>query len=144
MSMPDPRQYRILALVANSEVQQLIRSALLRSQWKVDCVPSLPAALEVLPLSDAAVVICCQETAGDQSWRSIARALSHFPRPPFLVVASRLADEDLWQDVLTSGGYDVLSLPFDKRDLFRVLSLAGSYWRARRVTPVQTHEHAIA
>jgi len=142
--MPDPRQYRILALVANSEVQQLIRSALLRSQWDVEFVPSLPAALEILPLSDAAVVICCQETPSDHNWRRIARTLSHFPRPPFLVVASRLADEDLWQDVLSGGGYDVLSLPFDKRDLFRVLSLAGSYWRARSATPVLTHEHAVA
>ena len=144
MSLPDARQYRILALVDDSEVQMLLRSVLFHSQWDVDFVPSLAAALEQLPSTDAAVLICHQQSVDDERWRRIARSLPLVPRPPFLVVTSRTADDGLWQDVLTGGGYDVLAIPFETRDLFRVLSIAGSYWRARRAPSVATHEHAVA
>jgi hypothetical protein len=41
-------------------------------------------------------------------------------------VASRLADDKLWVDVLNLGGSDVLALPFDHDEVIRSVSLA---WR---------------
>jgi len=74
---------------------------------------------------DAAPVVICDVECGD--WQVL---VGEGPLP-LVVVTSRLADEQLWQDVLSAGRYDVLTVPFDKRDLFRVLSVAGSHWRHR-------------
>ncbi len=49
--------------------------------------------------------------------------------PTAVIVASRLADEHLWVEVLNLGGHDVLLTPFDRNELFRVLFLA---WMASR------------
>jgi len=44
--------------------------------------------------------------------------------PPLLIVASRLADERLWAEVLNLGGYDVLLKPFEPAELRRVIGNA--------------------
>jgi nucleotide-binding universal stress UspA family protein len=41
-----------------------------------------------------------------------------------MLVVSRHADERLWAEVLNLGGFDVLTLPFDRDELGRVLSSA--------------------
>jgi hypothetical protein len=41
-------------------------------------------------------------------------------RPPELIVASRAADDSLWAEVVTFGGYDVLPQPFERDELKRV------------------------
>jgi hypothetical protein len=41
-----------------------------------------------------------------------------------LVVASRLADERLWAEVLNLGGHDVLAMPFDAHEVRRVMESA--------------------
>jgi DNA-binding response OmpR family regulator len=46
--------------------------------------------------------------------------------PPRFVVATWLADDRLWAEVLDLGGFDVLQKPFEARELFRVVGLA---WR---------------
>lgn len=45
-------------------------------------------------------------------------------QPPKLIVASRLADERLWAEVLNLGGYDLLVKPFVADEVQRVVSLA--------------------
>jgi DNA-binding response OmpR family regulator len=44
--------------------------------------------------------------------------------PPALIVASRLADDHLWLEVLNAGGYDVLARPFDRQEANRTIALA--------------------
>jgi DNA-binding NtrC family response regulator len=41
--------------------------------------------------------------------------------PPNLIVTSRLADDELWAEVLNLGGYDVLAQPFDPQEVYRIV-----------------------
>jgi DNA-binding response OmpR family regulator len=45
-----------------------------------------------------------------------------------MVVASRLADERLWAEVLNLGGYDLLVKPFNSIEVIRSMSLAWQRW----------------
>jgi DNA-binding response OmpR family regulator len=74
------------------------------------------------------VVICgCALPDGD--WRGMLDEVAAMPKPPSLIVSSRLADERLWAEVLNLGGYDVLLTPFDENEVFWVAYFA---WRSSR------------
>jgi hypothetical protein len=60
------------------------------------------------------------------------------PVPIPLIVASRLADDKLWAEVLNLGGSDVLALRFDHDEVIRSVSLA---WREVQDPP--THSAAL-
>jgi DNA-binding response OmpR family regulator len=53
--------------------------------------------------------------------------------PPDLIVASRLADEYLWAEVLNLGGYDVLAKPFNAEEVRRVVGLACEHHQERQI-----------
>ena len=80
-------------------------------------------------------VVVCERDLPDGDWRDVLAATSSLPSPPPLIVASRLADEHLWAEVLNLGGYDVLAKPLDKQEVGRTLKLAWDRW-ANQQCPV--------
>jgi hypothetical protein len=54
------------------------------------------------------------------------------PHHPLLIVASRLADEYLWAEVLNLGGHDVLAKPFQGAEVQWVLESAWRIWTNRK------------
>jgi FixJ family two-component response regulator len=55
------------------------------------------------------------------------------PAPPLLVVTSKNADDALWAEALNLGAYDVLSKPFDKTEVMRIISLAWLHWKEQNI-----------
>ena len=41
--------------------------------------------------------------------------------PPNLIVTARLANDELWAEVLNLGGYNVLAQPFDQQEVYHVV-----------------------
>lgn len=62
--------------------------------------------------------------AADRSWIRALADTQTFPHHPAFLLASRLADEALWVELLKFGGYDLLLKPFDEHDVYRVISCA--------------------
>ena len=62
----------------------------------------------------------------DGSWTAVLRHVRAHAAAAEVVVWSRLADEQMWSEVLLCGGYDVIPEPFDGVEVLRV---AGSAWR---------------
>jgi len=73
-------------------------------------------------------VVICDGSESDSNWRLLVREMGELASPPALIVSSRLADERLWAEVLNLGGYDVLSTPFDRREVLRACFLAWQNW----------------
>jgi DNA-binding response OmpR family regulator len=65
------------------------------------------------------------------SWKDVLNSVSHLINPPRLIVASENPDARLWGEVLNLGAYDVLSKPFDSRELFQVISAAWRDWNQK-------------
>jgi len=78
---------------------------------------------EVLQRAHVPVVIC-DDLLRDGDWKDVLRLTAESEDPPLLIVASRVADDSLWAEVLNLGGYTVLDKPFDRTELTRVVSLA--------------------
>ena len=68
---------------------------------------NLEEALACVQEHDVSVVIC-ERDLPDGSWHALLAASAEIPDRPMPIVCSRLADHDLWAEVLNLGGYDVL------------------------------------
>jgi len=66
------------------------------------------------------------------------------PLPPKFIVSSRLADEYLWVEVLNLGGHNVLSTPFDAREVSYVVRYAAESWHRQRESASQGRKAAGA
>lgn len=64
-------------------------------------------------------------------WKQALRDLQRIPRPPQLVVTSRIADETLWAEVLNWGAYDLLAEPFRRDEVERVVAAARRHFEGR-------------
>jgi DNA-binding NtrC family response regulator len=93
------------------------------SRWQLKEVKTCQEALDLLRNGPSPVVLC-EPKMSDGTWHILIDGLRELAPPPPVIVVSRLADEHLWVEVLSLGGYDVLATPFDGREVLRVLSLA--------------------
>jgi DNA-binding response OmpR family regulator len=130
----------VAAVLPSREDQARLRDIFGHSRWTLHVAETLREGRHVIKDAGAGVVIAAHRLP-DGSWRDILREME--PRPASLIVAARLADERLWAEVLGWGGFDLLSTPFDRREVCRAVSLAWRYWRdlqLRRLAPVAAHE----
>jgi DNA-binding response OmpR family regulator len=103
-----------------------------RSRWRILSARSCGEAFEILQ-SQRIPVVVCECALPDGSWKSLLNRFAQSADEPLLVVTSRQADDRLWAEVLNLGGYDVLSKPFDRAEVVRVISAAWLHWRQRRI-----------
>lgn len=57
----------------------------------------------------------------DDDWRQVLAQLETLQSEPVLIVASHLADEDVWAEVLNLGTYEVLLKPFRAEEVARTI-----------------------
>jgi hypothetical protein len=69
-------------------------------------------------------IAICERDLPDGTWRDILDSVRMAPRQSLLIVASKLADDYLWAEVLNLGGFDVLARPFCDREVQHVLETA--------------------
>ena len=118
-----------------------LRNILARSNWILNRASNCREAIAVLQRRSIAVVLC-ERDLPDGNWKTMLEATGALPVPPRLIVASRSADDHLWMEVLRAGGYDLLPVPFEASEVFRVVSLAAQSWHRRlrpAYVPPKTH-----
>ncbi len=113
----------VLSISHVNEDHAVLRRILYPEDWQVqvaDCCEEAFRRLSCCPVS----AIITNDALPDGDWMRILRHAQAQSRPPNLIVASRLADERLWAEVLNLGGYDVLTKPFVPDEVRRVVALA--------------------
>jgi DNA-binding NtrC family response regulator len=73
----------------------------------------------------------------NKEWRTAVQTFASSPRRSCVILASRVADDYLWQELIRCGGYDLLAKPFRAADVTRSLKLALSYWRSATAAATQ-------
>ena len=106
------------------------RSIFSQLQWRTDRAKSCGEALHLIK-RDRHRVIVSEKDLPDGNWKDVLEAAAERENPPLLIVASRVADEYLWAEVLNLGGYDVLAKPFDRDEVHRTVTLAWQHWQSR-------------
>jgi DNA-binding response OmpR family regulator len=82
-------------------------------------------------------VLVCERDLPDGDWKKLLDSLLGSNAPPLLVVTSKNADDSLWAEVLNLGAYDVLSKPFDRAEVMRIISLAWLHWKEQNLRVIR-------
>lgn len=108
-------------LVGLDPEQTLFLEVLFRQQqWKLYVTATLRGAVALLRKTPVPVVLTERDLPqGD--WSDLLVQTRDLPVRPLVVVASRLADEHLWAEVLNRGGHDVLPTPLRETEVLWVL-----------------------
>jgi CheY-like chemotaxis protein len=86
-------------------------------------------------------VVLCDRDGQPEAWREILQAGKELSAPPCVIVTSRLADDRLWAELLNDGAFDLLSKPFNKADVIRIVHLAWVHWKNRHGLPDTAGEY---
>jgi len=105
-------------------------------QCRLHHVESCRETIAFLGEHPAGVVIC-QAELPDGTWRDLLDGISRLACAPNLIVASWLANDHLWTEVLDLGGYNVLRAPFDAEEAVRITAQAWADWNQRHSVAVR-------
>ena len=125
---PADKTVAVLAVSPLDEDHACLRSIFSHSNWRIFQARNCSEALKFLKGHPMGVVVC-ERDLKDGNWKKLLESLTRLPIPPLLVVTSRNADDTLWAEVLNLGAYDVLSKPFDRAEVTRIISLAWLHWK---------------
>ncbi len=107
--------------------------------WILYQTRTLESAMDFLRYNPVPVVMTERDLPlGD--WKNLLAAIGHLPHAPLLIVAARLADENLWAEVLNLGGHDVLAKPFQAKELLWVL---GTAWQLAEDNGTHARDAAV-
>jgi DNA-binding response OmpR family regulator len=98
------------------------------TNWIFYRVPDLSRAIQFLEKKLVPVIVCSKELPGGGTWKDVLAAVRRFPNPPDVLVYTAQPDDRLWMEVLSSGGYDLLPVPFNGDEVLRLIGLASSKW----------------
>lgn len=130
-----------LAILSSEEGRLSLRRLFGHSNWILHTVDTFEEAVEMIRRTPIPVVIA-EDRLGRRTWRDLLYALNGLENPPVIVVTSRMANDSLWGEVLNFGGYDLLMEPFERNEVYRVISLAWLHWKHGGTQP-DIRAHAV-
>ena len=128
-AVPAGDRVTVLAVASEHGLAQL-RRIIGHSRWTLLEAPTVAEAVASLR-EQSSVVLICEAVLPDGIWRDMLHYAERLEPPPPVIVAASHADDFLWMEVLNRGGYNVLAMPFDDQEVFRVVSLAWLHSRGK-------------
>lgn len=124
---------QLLAVTRSEHDAAALHGIAVGEGWSVAVVSSSTEAVDFLSRRPAPVVICDGDLPGED-WRQVISTIASQPRVVCVLLASRVVDEYLWDEVIKHRGYDVVTKPFKAEELRRAVTFAWSseQWREQR------------
>ncbi len=119
----------VLSVSADENHHADLRVLFRHSNWVLLEARTCTEGLAMLRRNPIPVVLC-DDCLPDGTWKDLACRSA--AAPPAVIVAAHGADDQLWMDVLNSGAYNVIDKPFNRAELFRLISAAWTQWRDQR------------
>jgi DNA-binding NtrC family response regulator len=127
-------QVIVIALLVDNHDRRLLANVSSDNGWAVHFVDSLMEAQAAAANLHVPVILCDRDLVG-ADWRKTVSRLASSSLPTCVVLMSRAADNSLWEEVIRSGGYEVLSRPLRPEEVVRVIKLASSFWNSMLKMP---------
>lgn len=118
----------LLAVLPREEDRAALRNICDDSAWELRFAGSFQEAQVELGRPAVGVVISDCHLSGGYGWKDVLNELRGITYLPPLIVADRLASDQLWAEVLNLGCYDLLMKPFDATEVVRVITSALQSW----------------
>jgi DNA-binding NtrC family response regulator len=122
----------VLALIPAEDDRRLLRHTFAHTKWQLQFAGTLHDLRQALRHSQIGVVIT-DSRLPDCSWNEVLEAANQTEGQASVIVSSRLADDRLWAEVLNTGGFDLLLMPFDRTEVLHCIASAWRNWQDRSV-----------
>jgi DNA-binding NtrC family response regulator len=117
-----PMKPKLLAIA--SDGGKLVKS-LESKDWEIRSVSSLEEANREIvesPLYD--LVLIEVDNLADSMWQDALQMMAASPTPCQAVVCCRNGEEDQWTKVLGAGAFDLITEPYSKQEVLRIVGQA--------------------
>ena len=118
----------LVAVFGQDEDRLSLEPILRPFEWEVIWTRTCAEAVAAVRRT-AAPIIVCDERFADGEWKELWNELRKNACPPEFILASRLADERLWAELLNLGGYNLLTKPFRPEEVIRTIHGAFTDWQ---------------
>jgi DNA-binding NtrC family response regulator len=98
------------------------------SGWHLTLAETCDHAVQLLADRECAAVLCDRDLSGTD-WRTAIKRLTRIAPNSCVVLVSAVNDEYLWQEVVQSGGFDVITKPFQPDHVRRHVDHAWLFWK---------------
>ncbi len=123
-----PAATPVIALIRGARDRDLLESIAARDHLDIHFADTCDEAWSAANRLKSPVVLCDREVPGIE-WPDAVRILASAVPHPCVILASPVADDYLWKEIVARGGYDVLATPLRDVDAARAIKLAVSYWK---------------
>lgn len=111
----------VLAITGDAAQREALARIAEEFGWRLRLTASSREAEAALPARGGAVVIFDRDLPGED-WRLVLPRLARLPQAGCVLLASPVADDYLWQEVIRHHGHDVLPKPFQAAVVARIVS----------------------
>lgn len=119
----------VIGLIASDADRLALTGICTRNRWNLLLAETCQEARTALDKLKAPVILCDRDLPG-KGWRGAVEELASSPHRACIILVSGVADNYLWNEVVRTGGFDVLSKPLRDEDVVRAVRLAWSYWNS--------------
>jgi DNA-binding NtrC family response regulator len=117
----------ILAVTRDAEDWKALETIAGNENWLLFWAHNAARAHELIRRYRVQIVICDRDLAGED-WREIIGSFSNIYPPVCTLLASEVADEYLWREVVHHKGFEIVTKPFDAEKVIRTVRFAWN-WR---------------
>ena len=117
----------IVCLLSDPEDLRKMTSLASAQRWQIAFARSRAEAER----AHADIILVDRDMAGPD-WRGTMTALSALARTTCIILVSRAADESLWNEVVSHGGYEILSKPLREEEVVRAIKMARNWSTVRK------------
>ena len=119
----------VIGLLASHEDRKLLAGVCGRNGWNLLFADTCEEARIALHKLKSPVVLCDRDLPG-RGWRWTVEGLAASPHRACIILVSGVVDTYLWNEVVRTGGFDVLSKPLREDEVVCAVRLAWSYWNS--------------
>lgn len=117
----------IVALITNEPDQRTLTAIAYDYGWRVHFAQTDGEALALVNRHEAPIVLCDRD-ATCSDWHEAIQTMSGSQHLVYPILISRVTDDYLWNEVMRSGGFDLLAKPLRVEEVLRTIRMAWSYW----------------
>lgn len=117
-----PAPLRILAVMTRDHDAEVLLRVAHNAQWHLEFARDYESALQLVKAEHYFAIFCDRNLS--PTWRAHIVQLALSSPDSSIILTSRDNDDQLWQEVIRLGGYDVLTTPFQEDRVRRSIQFA--------------------
>jgi AmiR/NasT family two-component response regulator len=122
------RKIPVLMITSRPEDEAELKELLHNSPGELETLPRIEDPAAALRAAAVPLVLFDGSTA-DTQWREEMKALIQSRRNACVILLTNVSDQYLWEEVVQQGGFDLLTRPFRKEQVFSTLLFAYTHFR---------------